>query len=503
MGFVSWLTGRDEKEADVYANFEKVDLVVSEIQKIRTGEIEEARAVVNEAIKKLNNVNGLSQYVGSIDFAAFDALFDNISTAIEDISKQIQNKANDIKEYESAAWWEKAGSSFLMGGSKLGEGILSVFEDIGDGAVSIVGWIAPKDSGLENACSNFVKKEWSHDAFNFYYESDIAKKSAFTEDSKLAGAIKISGAITGTLAITAATAGAASGVGLASKGGKAAKAANILIGNTTRANTTAAVLMGMGSGTESGLRQGMSFDDAALSGAKQGAVQGAIAYGFGKLGEKNAAKPYKEQIKQGTQLKEQAEATLEQAGKDMVNPEFTQGMIDKAKNTFSKAQDDIIRANKMISDGQKSLSNIQGYNDVISKTSYKAGQKISQKISQDGLKSTAKAGISLVGSKAASAGNKVVSGAKQVGKAIKDPGTTVKNAYKSGATAAKNAATSSKDAFKTATTTIKNKATDAISKTKTNIANTVSGDHKISKIVKEQEIPLVKLLKHQLQFQFK
>ena len=29
MGIVSWLTGRDEKEADFYSNFEKVDFFVS------------------------------------------------------------------------------------------------------------------------------------------------------------------------------------------------------------------------------------------------------------------------------------------------------------------------------------------------------------------------------------------------------------------------------------------------------------------------------------------
>ena len=43
--------------------------------------------------------------------------------------------------------------------------------DLANGVVSFVGWLAPKDSGLEKACTDFVKKEWSHDAFNFYYKS--------------------------------------------------------------------------------------------------------------------------------------------------------------------------------------------------------------------------------------------------------------------------------------------------------------------------------------------
>lgn len=411
MGIVSWLTGRDEKEADVYANFEKVDVVVSGIKKISSNEVENARDSVNEAINQLNNVNGLAQYVGNINTSAFNGIFESIASTIVKIGEQVQAKADDIKAYESSSFLEKAGSTVSMAFAKTGEGVLSVFEDLGDGVVSLVGWVAPKDSGVEKWCTDFVEKEWSHDAFNFYYESDFAKKSAFTENSRLAGAFKITGSIAGTLALSAATAGVASGAGLAAKGGKAAKAANILIGNTTRANTTMAALMGMGSGTEAGLKQGLSFNEAALAGAKQGVVQGGIAYGFGKLGEHNAAKPYKEQIKQGEALKTKAQETMKQAGKDMKNPELTRGMIDKAQNTFSQAQDDIIRADKLIAEGKKGLTGVQGYNDAISKTAYKYGEKFGRKASEEGIKSAVKATATVAGGKVAGATKNVVKGA--------------------------------------------------------------------------------------------
>ena len=157
MGIVSWLTGRDEKEADVYANFEKVDVVVSGIKKISSNEVENARDSVNEAINQLNNVNGLAQYVGNINTSAFNGIFESIASTIVKIGEQVQAKADDIKAYESSSFLEKAGSTVSMAFAKTGEGVLSVFEDLGDGVVSLVGWVAPKVCGVENWCTDFVE----------------------------------------------------------------------------------------------------------------------------------------------------------------------------------------------------------------------------------------------------------------------------------------------------------------------------------------------------------
>ena len=43
MGFMSWLTGRDEKESDVYANYDKVSTVVNEITTIGTTKVSNAQ----------------------------------------------------------------------------------------------------------------------------------------------------------------------------------------------------------------------------------------------------------------------------------------------------------------------------------------------------------------------------------------------------------------------------------------------------------------------------
>ena len=232
MGFLSWLTGRDEKESDVYANYDKVDSVVQEINSIGTNQVETARTEINAAITALNNVNGVAQYVGQVNAGGYDSVFESIASSISQIGEQLQNKANSIKEYEESSWLEKLGSTSAMVFTKLGEGLLSVAEDIGDGVVSIVGWVAPEDSDLEKACESFVKKNWSHDAFNFYYNSDFAKKSAFTEDSAIAGGLKLVGSTAGYLALGGAVAGVGSSVAgkaagalgkVESGGGKAAK----------------------------------------------------------------------------------------------------------------------------------------------------------------------------------------------------------------------------------------------------------------------------------------
>lgn len=368
---MSWLTGRDEKESDVYANYDKVESVVSNIKSISSNQVEAARDAVNNALNQLNNVNGLAQYVGSVDAGAFNGVFESIASAIVQVGDQVKSKANDIKTYEESAWYEKLGSTFAMAGAKFGEGVLSVAEDIGDGVVSIAGWVAPKDSGFEKACNDFVKKELSHDAFNFYYKSDFAKKSTFTEDSGAAGAFKIAGATAGYLYLG----GAVSGFAGEMKGANTAtKAVKTFASSTTKVNTTTAFLSGMGSGTESGIRQGKSFDDAAKGGFKQGVVQGGFAYGMGKLGEASAKK---QAVKAAQASDDVAGENVKKAATELENLKkadsgATQGMIDKAQNTFDSALDAKAATAKTVENAKNAT--YQGYNDAITKAGQKFGK---------------------------------------------------------------------------------------------------------------------------------
>ena len=292
MGFFSWLTGRDAKESDVYLDQEKVSAAVNEINS-------SAQEAVNAAIQQLNNVNGLAQYVGfNVPSGAFDGVFTSSTEAIKHIAEQIQNKADNVKAYNDAAWYEKLGSTFAMAGAKTAEGALSVLEDIGDAALSIYGFVSGAE-WVEDA----IKKEWSHDAFNFYYNSDFAKASAFTEDSAAAGAFKIIGKTAGTLYASGVLAGA---TGLS---GVSAGAGFLHTSGTTWAATAVNAASGLGSGTEAGLSRRNNWAAKAVNaaegegltekasaretiaksmftdGAKSAAIQGGLAYFGGRLGE--------------------------------------------------------------------------------------------------------------------------------------------------------------------------------------------------------------------------
>ena len=154
MGFMSWLTGRDEKESDVYANYSKVDTVVDEINTIATTTVMNASDEVCEALQKINEVNGMEKYVGTIRVANFETAFDAISDTIKGLATQLQEKAEAIKTYEEATWYEKAGSTIAMFAAKLGEGILTPLEEAGDAVAGVVGWLAPAGSELEKIVRN-------------------------------------------------------------------------------------------------------------------------------------------------------------------------------------------------------------------------------------------------------------------------------------------------------------------------------------------------------------
>ena len=373
MGFLSWLTGRDEKESDVYANYDKVDSVVQEINSIGTNQVETARTEINAAITELNNVNGVAQYVGQVNAGGYDSVFESIASSISQIGEQLQNKADSIKEYEESAWYEKLGSTFAMTGAKLGEGILSVAEDIGDGVVSIAGWIAPKDSGVEKACESFVKKNWSHDAFNFYYNSDFAKKSTFTEDSAIAGGLKIVGSTAGYLALGGIVSGAAVPLANSSKG--VIKAAGTFLNSTTKVNTLTAALSGMGSGTEAGLQSGLSMNEAAAGGAKQAAIQGTLAYAGGKLGEKatkkQVAKDFEGTGKDSTKFMSKDNAKKEIQASTKITESGKQKLMDEIDNMSGKVVTRRRVANEVLKSKDLKLNNFQGYTDSITQNAYK------------------------------------------------------------------------------------------------------------------------------------
>ncbi len=376
MSIFSFFTGRDAKEADVFADFNKIDTVVSEIQDISKTEVVDAKNAIHEALEELNNVNGLSTLVGfSVNIGAFDDVYDNVASSISEIANQLESKAKDVKDYSEASLLEKIGSTAAMALFKTGEGLLSPIEDLGDGVVSLVGFIGGAfNEDFKNACADFVKKDIAHDTFNFYYDSEFAKKSMITEDSLIANAFKVAGSTAtylylGGLAARGGDAIASrlgSGLASAAEGsGKVAKAAqafqkagNAITGfasSTTYANTAVAAMTGLGSGTEAGLQSGMDYNQAFGKGAVQGAIQGTVALAAGKFSEHQQQKAnIKDTEKKLSEAKERKKAAEEfkNAKTDLEEKiasrkdynELKEELIDKGgyNDQVRKAADDIV-----------------------------------------------------------------------------------------------------------------------------------------------------------------
>ena len=321
-------TGR-EHDHDVTENPELVSKVIDVLNKdIAETKVKSAQSEVVEAVNALNNVNGMADYVGAVNISEVESIFTEITTSVKALGEAMQSSADAIKEYDESEWYEKAGSTILMSLCKVGEGLLNIVEDLGDGAMSLIGFVTNDWFGT-GAMSSAIKAEWSHDVFNGYYNSDLAKKSAFTEDSGLANGIKVVSTTAGYIAIAACTAGVGSGL---AAGGAAATFAS----STTIANTVIAGVAGLGSGTESGLRQDKSFYEAFVqNGLTQGATQAAIAFAAGKFGE-HLAKAKAVKVAQ----------TAADEADDMV------GAASKAKSVamenFGKAQTEVKNATKAL-----------------------------------------------------------------------------------------------------------------------------------------------------------
>lgn len=420
MGIIEFFTGRDPKSADVYANFDRVADLTERISNISKNDVDDAKMAIQEAVRAINNVNGFQQYVGTIPESQFDSTLDTVATAINEVGKAVTKAADDIKAYEESSWWEKAGSTVTMAFAKIGEGALSVLEDIGDGAVSLGGWVAG-GLGFEdaaNAAADFVEKDWSHDAFNFYYESDFAKASLFTEDSVIAGGFEVIGSTAGYLALGGAISGAAGVAANSTKAGKALKAAGTFLSSTTRTNTATAFLSGVGSGTEAGLKSGMNLDEAITNGGlQQGVVQGGVAFVGGKLGERAAKKNAIEQFSttkkgtistKGNLTADTVKSQIDDMGINATQKEALKSSIDDITGTSGK----VSRKNLLNLMEEQKLNTFQGYSDGITKAGQKGGEIFAHKLAHPVV--TAKAVGTRVG---IAAGNGLKAGAKGLDKA--------------------------------------------------------------------------------------
>ena len=394
--FGSWLTGREYNENELAVpDTGKAESTIEELVNIANS-TPDVGGAINGALATLNGTHGMD-LIGGFQLSGLDAAFDQIEAQIKGVASVMDKRLGDAKYYSSSLP-EKIFGTIGMGVAKIGEGFLSAFEDIGDGVVSVVGWIAPKDSDVEKWCQNFVEKDLAHDAFQWYYESNLAKASAFTEDSAIAGACEIGGKAAGYLFAGGALNGLAGTTGKAlTIGGK------MIASSSTLAATAVAGLGGLGAGTETGLYQGKSFDEAfTTNGVRQAGINVALAFAGGKLGER---------------------AAIRGAAKAKAGTGATRAAV--------KAQREAIKQgikSKTINAGQ-----FQGYSDMFTHAGEHVGAATRHVIAHP--IQSAGAGIHAVGNGAKAVGNAfkhpiqtLGNGAKAVGNGLKTAGQATKTA---------------------------------------------------------------------------
>ena len=166
-------------------------------------------------------MKGVADYFSAtLPAGEYEDSFNDLKEHVIGIGTALKSAADAAKAYSEASIGEKFVATVGMAAAKTGEGFVSAFEDIGDGAFSLGGFVAANTvgrltgtkEGMEEFVGNVVKKDISHDIFNYlYYSRDIAKKSAFTEDSGLAGAFNVVGKSAGYLYVGGGVSGSSPG----------------------------------------------------------------------------------------------------------------------------------------------------------------------------------------------------------------------------------------------------------------------------------------------------
>ena len=228
---------------------------------------------MKKGIDMINSARGAENI--SVDFTPITGYQSSVIDYIETMAKEIKGKAQEIEEYQDAPWYKKLFATIGMGALKLVEGLASFVEQIGDGLVSIVGFIGGIfSSDFRDCIGEFVKKDWVGDTTAKWYEEgwlkSVNKYSIMSHESTAANVLKGIGVAAGYVVLSVCTAGAGTAVSLG-------------------VSAAAAAAGGIGSGTQAGLQAGKTFNQAFGQGVKQGAVAAATTLVIGGVANKLGA----------------------------------------------------------------------------------------------------------------------------------------------------------------------------------------------------------------------
>ncbi len=277
---------------------------------------------ISSAVSLVYNARG-AEYINVSNIATgiglADQCVDLIDNTINGINSRVEAIIEYNKDYDAAPFWKKALSTVGMGAAKIGEGFVGAFEDIGDAACLLGAWVTkPVDLVLKTKISDsildFEKRDLSRELFDFiYYDRDAAKYSAMSADGVVSSVFRGIGQAAGYICMGGYLGGANNFLArTASEGSKLAKVTGIFQ-STTNANALVAAVGGLGSGSEDALDHGYGILGATLSGLKEAAIQGGMAYAAGKLGERQQIKQAQKNLanlKNPTNLEAEAQRRL-------------------------------------------------------------------------------------------------------------------------------------------------------------------------------------------------
>lgn len=243
-------------------------------------------STASEFSSALSEIVTASKGYLDVDTGTLPAIPGEVESSINELSTMISEKQAEIEAYNASPWYEKLFGSIGMGITKLGEGIATAGEQLVDAGATITGWVGGIfSSDFQDSCAEFIEKDHVGDFFADQYENGALKwvndKSVFSHTSTAANVFKGVGVATGYVGVAFLTGGAG-----AAMGGTSIAAGGTAAMGSLGVNATIAGLGGLGSGTQSGLQQGMSFGDASLEGAKQGVWQAVTVFAGGKFAQK-------------------------------------------------------------------------------------------------------------------------------------------------------------------------------------------------------------------------
>ena len=108
--------------SDLEFNEAKAAEATAMLDKICTSTIVEAENEIKAAVEKLNKVKGFSEYVGAVSFGKFEADFDTMISAVQEIKSTLESNIQAVKAYaesDSYSGWDfirDAATSILLPG---------------------------------------------------------------------------------------------------------------------------------------------------------------------------------------------------------------------------------------------------------------------------------------------------------------------------------------------------------------------------------------------------